>query len=143
MLGPIDYIAVGFDGNHFDGSILNELGKAVEGGIIRVIDLVFIVKDEDGTFAAGEFEDQSDEIKSALAKLGIDNQMPLFAESDIEKIAKDMKPNTAAGVLIIEQVWAKGIKKALIDAQGTLIAEGRIHPDNVTAALEELENEAK
>ena len=143
MLGPIDYIAVSFAGNHFDGSIVDELGKAVENGTIRVIDLVFIVKDKDGAVAAGEFEDQSDDIKNALAKLGVGNDMPLFAESDIEKIAADMEPDTAAGVLVIEHLWAKGLKQALIDAEGTLIAEGRIHPDNVAAALEELENEGK
>lgn len=143
MLGPIDYIAVSFQGNHFDGSIVDELGKAVENGTIRVVDLVFIVKDADGGYAAGEFEDQSDDIKSALEKLGIDSETPLFAETDIEKIAEQMEPDTAAGVLVIEHLWAKGLKKALIDAEGTLIAEGRIHPDTVSAVLEELQSEAK
>jgi len=58
MLGPIDYIAVGFEGNNFDGSILSELSKAVDSGVIRLVDLVFIIKDTDGTITVAEIEDQ-------------------------------------------------------------------------------------
>jgi hypothetical protein len=51
MLGPIDFIAVGFKGNNFDGSVLEELAKAVDSGAIRVVDLLFIIKDADGNVA--------------------------------------------------------------------------------------------
>jgi hypothetical protein len=141
MLGPIDYIVVGFKGNNFDGSIVDELAKAVKSGVIRVVDLVFVMKDAKGEVLVGELEDQPKEFKDAFGDLSITSDMPLFTESDINTIAENMKNDTAAGVLIIEQLWAKGLKKALLDAGGMLLAEGRIHPDNVEAAVKDLEKE--
>lgn len=141
MLGPIDYVVLGFQGNNFDGSIMAELAKAVENGTIRVIDLVFIIKDKDGNVVGGEFEDQSDDLKNAMSGLKLSNDMPLFTESDIEKVAVDIPNDTAAGVLVIEHLWAVGLKEAIGKANGFLIADGRIHPDAVEAALADLEAE--
>jgi hypothetical protein len=138
MLGPIDYIAVGFEGNNFNGSILSELSKAVDSKAIRIVDLLFVIKDVDGSVGATEIEDQSEELKEFAESLGVDGGMPLLAEEDIEKIGESMNPNTSAGVLIIEQLWAKGLKQALVEAGGILIAEGRIHPDVVEVAVDDL-----
>jgi hypothetical protein len=146
MLGPIDYVVVGFEGNAFDGSILEELSKAVKNGTVRVIDLLFIIKDEDGSVLEGEFEDQSDDIHDMLNAIKYDERegLPLLTDDDIAKIGEQMPLNTAAGVLVLEHVWAKGLKKALLDAGGFLIADGRIHPEAIEAAMKELETtEAK
>src|SRR4051812_33743422 len=142
MLGPIDYIVVGFRGHNFDGSIMDELSQAVGAGIIRVVDLFFIMKDERGEVSVGEYQDQPEEFRQALAGLGIGETTPLFAEEDIDKLAEGMEPDSAAGVLVIEQVWAKGLKSALLKADGVLLGEGRIHPDTVNGAVEELEHVA-
>lgn len=139
MLGPIDYVAVGFNGNNFDGSILSELAKAVDSGVIRLVDLIFVMKDGEGNVAAAELPDQHEDIKEAVDGLGVTNDMPLLTEEDVKKIGAKMENNTSAGLLVIEQLWAKGLKKALLDANGELIAEGRIHADVVTAAVKELE----
>ena len=139
MLGPIDYIAVGFRGNNFDGSIVSELATAADAGIIRVVDLLFIRKDENGVVEAGEFRDQPDELQQAFAGLQISDE-PLFTEDDIDKIAEYMDVDTAAGVLVLEHVWAKGLKQALQDAGGVLIAEGRVRADTAEAAELELES---
>lgn len=139
MLGPIDYIMVGFEGNNFDGSILKELTKAVDSGVIRVVDLLFIIKDAEGNVTMAEVEDQHDELKSVAKALGHEGDLPLFTEEDVEKLGKDMDNDTAAGVLVIEQLWAKGLKKALLDKGAELLAEGRIHPDKVKEAVKELE----
>ncbi len=139
MLGPIDYIAVNFTGNNFDGSILSELTKATDSQIIRIVDLIFVIKDEDGNIEAAEIEDQSEELKKALNALGYKGGQPLLTEQDIEKIGMMMDDNTSTGVLVVEQLWAKGLKRALAKAGGSLIAEGRIHADQVTGAAEELQ----
>jgi len=139
MLGPIDYVAISFEGNNFDGSILSELSKAVEGGAIRVVDMLFVIKNADGSIDAAEVEDQSEDLKSVAKASGHNGDMPLLTEDDINKVGAMLDNNTSAGVLVIEHLWAKGLKKALIDANGTLLAEGRIHPDKVTAAAEELD----
>lgn len=142
MLGPVDYVVVGFEGNNFDGSVLAELKKAAQNGIIRVLDLVFIMKEADGSVVVGEFSDQSDELKASFGGLDIGDDTPLLTENDIAALGEDMEPNTAAGAVIIEHLWAKGLKQALIDAGGYLLADGRIHPDDVEADLAEL-NETK
>ena len=141
MLGPIDYIAVSFEGNDFDGSILSELSKAVDSGAIRVVDLFFIIKGLDGSVEAAEIRDQSEDLKKAAKTLGMKGDMPLMTEDDIEKLGEKMDNDTATGVLVIEHLWAKGLKKAIINAGGMLAAEGRIHPGKVSAAVEELELE--
>ena len=139
MLGPIDYIVVGFDGNNFNGSILSELSKALDSGVIRVVDLVFIIKDADGNVAMAEIEDQHEELKEVASAIGHVGDLPLLTEDDVNKLGAAMKNDSSAGVLVIEQLWAKGLKQALLDNGAELIDEGRIHPENVTAALEDIE----
>lgn len=139
MLGPIDYIVVGFKGNNFDGSILEELRKATEAGTIRVVDLVLVIKDADGTVSMAEIEDQDDDLKEVAKAIGHEGDLPLLTEDDVQKVAANMDNDTSAGVLVIEQLWAKGLKQALLDAGAELLDEGRIHPDKIEAAVEELE----
>jgi hypothetical protein len=138
MMGPVDYIVVGFKGNNFDGSILKELKKAVDSGVIRVLDLMLVVKDKDGSVEMAEVADQEDDIKEAAAMLGHKGDQPLLTEDDVKKIGTGMDNDTSAGVLVIEQLWAKGLKKALMDKNAVLIDEGRLHPEKVTAAVEDL-----
>jgi hypothetical protein len=139
VLGPIDYIVVGFKGNSFDGSIMRELEKAVKDNVIRVLDLLFIMKDANGNVVDGEYIDQSDAMREMFGDIAPADDTPLLSDSDITKISDDMDNETAAGVLVVEQLWAKGIKKALMDAGGFLIADGRIHPEAVEAAVKELQ----
>lgn len=144
MLGPIDYIVVGFAGNNFDGSALRALADATDQEIIRVLDLVFIMKDAEGTIVEGEFEDQSQEVLETLKELNYsyEDAQPLLSDNDVAKIGEQMAPDTAACVLVIEQLWAKDLKRALIDANGFLVAEGRIHPEAVESAMQELHTNA-
>src|ERR1043166_9380266 len=121
MLGPIDYVVVGFKGNNFDGSILKALSEAMNKNIIRVIDLVFIMKDKDGTVVDGEYEDQSKDLQATFGTCNKEEDMPLLSESDIQKVGKEMDNDTAAGVLVFEHLWAKDLKKGIMDAGGFLI----------------------
>lgn len=131
MRGPIDYIVVGFTGNKFKGDILAELATSVEQGVISVLDLAVIAKAEDGSVAKVELVDVE----------GLENILPanreeLINEDDIAEIADVLDDNCSAGLLIIEHLWAKGLKKAILDADGVLLAEGRIHPDAYTEVIE-------
>lgn len=142
MLGPIDYIVLGFEGNNFDGSILSELSKAADSGVIRVVDLLFVLKDADGSVVMAEIEDQHEELKEVAKSIGHVGDLPLLTEGDVEKLGAGMANETSAAILVIEQLWAKGLKSALLDAGAQIIDEGRIHPDTVTAAVEDIEAEA-
>lgn len=130
MRGPIDYIVVAFEGNKFTGEILKELEKAINDGVIDVLDLALISKSEDGEVAMIELANAGDDtIVSFATSNGIAGDY--IGDDDIDEVAELLENNTSAGLLVIEQVWAKGLKQALINANGTLIAEGRIHPDAV------------
>lgn len=141
MRGPIDYIVVGFEGNDFKGEALDALSDATEKGIIDVLDIAVIIKDENGDVASMELASIDDDIVKVITELkGSDEG--LITDEDVEEIGEILENNTAAGLLIIEQLWAKPLKKALIDADGTLIVDGRIHPEaalELEAELEELE----
>lgn len=134
MHGPIDYIIVGFEGNNFTGEILQELQKAVESGVIDVLALTVVAKDQQGMVTTVELTGDALAIATSLK-----TNNSLVSEDDIEEVGDLLENNTAAGLLIVEQLWAKGLKQAIMNAGGFLIADGRIHPD----ASEELDKEDK
>lgn len=138
MRGPIDYVVIGFKGNKFNGEILNALGEAVQKGTIAVLDIALVMKDKDSQLASMELSEINDEVIATFAKdKGIESG--LITDEDIAEIGEILEPDTSAGLLIIEQVWAKDLKKAIMDNNGFLIAEGRIHPD----AADEINKEDK
>jgi uncharacterized membrane protein len=135
MRGPIDYIVVAFDGNKFDGSILKELETAMNNGVIDVLDLALLSKDENGEVSVMAIENAGDDtIMTFASSNGIKGD--LIGDDDLDEIGELLDDNCSAGLLVIEHVWAKGLKQAIINANGTLLLEGRIHED----AAAELEN---
>jgi hypothetical protein len=86
-----------------------------------------------------EVADQAEDLQEVSKMLGHKDDMPLLTEDDVQKLGSEMPEDMTAGVLVIEQLWAKGLKKALLDKNAVILAEGRLHPDVVEAAVEELE----
>jgi len=141
MFGPIDYIAVGFPGNKFKGEVLAELQKVIDDKLIRIIDLLFIGKDIEGEVTVLELSNMPEDVKTAFGPLSSE-LTGLLSQDDALEIAKDLDNNSSAGLLVVEQLWAKGFKQALINADGVLLGQGRISPEAVDAALEEIKAEA-
>lgn len=136
MRGPIDYIIVGFENAKFDGSVLGALADALDSGVIGLIALSVVKKDADGTVTVLDVTEVGDDFVVQFAqKYNVDGH--LVTDEDKEEVGDLLQANEAAGLLVVEQLWAKPLKKAIIDANGFLIAEGRIHPD----AVNELESE--
>ena len=125
MRGPIDYIVVAFEGNNFSGQILEELDKVSRDEIISVLDLAIIIRDRDGKVVAAEITDP--EIAELAENLSVEKG--LIDDKDVREIGDLLADNSAAGLMVVEHLWARPLKKAMIDANGTLIGEGRIHPD--------------
>lgn len=128
MRGPIDYIIVGFEGNNFKGDILKAVADAVDSGVIGLVTLGLVAKDAEGNVTKLNMADLGDayavEFAQKYASEGAD-----IDQSDIDEVSDLLENNTAAGILVVEQLWAKPLKKAIIDTGGVLVAEGRIHPD--------------
>jgi len=127
MHGPIDYIVVSFKKQNFDGSILEELKKQEANGTIKVIALALISKDAEGNVATIDASNAGDSMIVEFSQSLPSNDM--VNQDDIDEVGELLENDTAAGMLIVEHLWAKGLKQAIINANGTLLAEGRIHPD--------------
>ena len=107
-LGPLEYILIGFEGNRFTGQILPELRAARDKGIIRVIDLLLILKDEQGNTAVMELSDLSSEELEQLGPIAGD-LLEVLEQDDVEAIASNIPNNSSAALLLIEQTWAVGL----------------------------------
>jgi hypothetical protein len=134
-LGPVDYLVVEFPAgaSTFTGEMAAELLALVDAGTIRVIDIVILTKDEHGTVEAVELADAGElgELQALEAELA-----ELLAEEDIEHLAAAMEPNSTAGVLIWENLWAAPFASAARRAGGQLIANGRIPIQAIIASIE-------
>jgi len=134
-LGPVDYLVVEFPPgvSHFTGEMAAELAKLVDAGTIRILDLMVLVKDEDGNIDALELEDLEsvDELRVAETELA-----ELLAADDVADLAVAMEPGTAAGVLVWENAWAAPFASAARRQGGQLIANGRIPIQAILASLE-------
>ena len=137
IMGPVDYLMVRFPGNKFSGTIAPELANLEKKGIIRVIDLVFILRDEKGKliiFEAKNLGGDAGAAFNALAK----NTREWFSEGDIEAIAASLPKNSSAGLLLFENVWAIHFKEALLDSGAELIDMGRIPPETILHVEKEI-----
>jgi Family of unknown function (DUF6325) len=134
-LGPVDYLVVEFPAgtSNFTGEMAAELLALVDSGTIRVIDILILTKDEDGTVDAMELADVGE-----LGELqAIETQLAeLLAADDVEHLAAAMEPNSTAGVLIWENLWAAPFASAARRAGGQLIANGRIPLQAIIASIE-------
>jgi hypothetical protein len=134
-LGPVDYIIVEFPAGsaNFTGAMAYELIKLVDAGTIRIVDVLVLVKDADGTVEAMELSDL-DEL-GALQVLEA-QLAELLAEEDVARLAAAMDPGSVAGVLIYENTWAAPFASAARHSGGRLIANGRIPIQAIIAAVE-------
>ncbi len=136
VLGPLEYLVVGFEDYRFTGQILAELRAAQEKGIIRVVDLCVIQKDEQGNVTARELSELGGEEATELSPLA-GNVMGLLADEDIQQLAADIPNESAAGLLLFEHTWAIGLKEAIKNAGAVAVTGGFVSPE----ALEELEKD--
>jgi uncharacterized membrane protein len=167
MYGPMQLIVIGFPDPNFHGQIRREMESAMEKGIIRLIDLLFIWKDNDGSLKSIEATQLDENERERLgavvggligygaggkegAKIGMEEGSIAAAEEnygiteeDIEDIAVAIPEGSAAGVFIIEHLWAKSLKQALRDAGGVLLSQGMLSPELLVMVGEELKEAVK
>jgi hypothetical protein len=134
-LGPVDYIVVEFPAgaSNFTGEMAKELLALVDSGTIRVIDILILTKNEDGSVEPMEFSDVGElgELQALEAQLA-----ELLAADDVERLAAAMEPGSTAGVLIWENLWAAPFAAAARRSGGQLIANGRIPIQAIVASIE-------
>ena len=137
-LGPISYLIVEFPGNRMTGEGLPILVDLVEQGLIRILDLLFVTRDDDGSLRAVELQD-----------LDLDGQIDvaifegassgLLDESDLADAASVIEPGSSAGILLFENRWARSFTQALRRGGAELVAAGYIPLDALAASLDAAE----
>jgi Family of unknown function (DUF6325) len=139
-LGPVDWIVLEFPGSKFNGQIVPALLDLVERNLIRVLDLLVLKKDDDGTLEAFELSDLDEgeigELRTYESELAM-----LLSEEDVTSLAAAIEPGSSAGVLVWENTWAAPFASAVRRSGGQLVASGRIPIQALLAAIEADEQE--
>jgi hypothetical protein len=140
-MGPIDYLVVEFPGSRMTGKGLPMLVDLVDRGIIRIIDLVFVRKELDGSVRG-----------MAIADLDRDGQLDLavfegassglLGQDDLDEAGGALEPGSSAGILVYENRWAAPLAREIRRGGGQLVASGRIPVQAVLAALDAAEASA-
>jgi hypothetical protein len=134
-LGPVDWIVVEFPGSKFNGEIAPALADLVDRDLIRVLDLIFMKKESDGTLEAFELSDLDEAEVGGLRSHEQELAM-LLSEEDVDAVAAAIEPGSSAAVLVWENKWAAPFGAAVRHAGGQLVAGGRIPIQAMLAAIE-------
>jgi Family of unknown function (DUF6325) len=137
-LGPIDYVVLEWPGRQPEaGEVQPLLLDLVDRGIIRILDIAFVAKDEDGSVSGIELGELK-QVAAAFAEFE-GASSGLLGFEDLEEAAAALDPGTSAAVIVWENRWAAPVAAALRRSGGQLVASGRLPVQAVLAALDALE----
>ncbi len=133
-LGPIELVMIGFPGNKFTGEIAPALAELVADGTIAIIDLIFIMKDEDGTIEGLELAGLEPDVRAQFESFA-EVTTELFSEEDVEDLGDALDPGSSVAALIVEHRWAAKLRAAILNADGELLMREPIADEAVDAVL--------
>jgi len=139
-IGPIDYLLVEWPGQQPNGEVAPHLVDLVDRGLIRILDLLFIAKDEEGNVAALNIADVGGDVAELSIFEGASSG--LLGDDDVEQAGGVLEPGTSAALLVFENSWAAPFVGAVRRSGGELVASGRIPAEDVLAALDAAEANA-
>jgi hypothetical protein len=137
-MGPIDYVVVEFPGSKMTGEGFPLLVDLVERGVIRIIDLLFIKKELDGSIVGLTIADLDHDGRLDLAVFE-GASSGLLGQAEMDEAGGVLNPGDSAAVLVYENVWAAPFASALRRSGAELVAAGRIPATDIEAALEAME----
>ena len=137
-MGPIDYMVLEWAGDQpVTGEVMPLLLELVDRGVIRILDIAFLVKGEDGSVAAIDLAEVAQKDGGLADFVGASSG--LIGQDDLEEAATVLEPGTVAGVLVWENRWAAPVAVALRRSGGQLVASGRILVQALLASLDATE----
>ncbi|WP_329499930.1 DUF6325 family protein [Kitasatospora herbaricolor] len=139
--GPIDYLIVEFPGSRLTGEGMPLLADLVDRGIIRILDLTFVRKEEDGSVSGIELADVNGDGQLDLAVFeGVSSG--LLGEEERSQAGAILSPGDSAAVLLYENLWAAPLAAALRRAGARMIARGHVPVEDLIEALDALDSKA-
>jgi len=133
-LGQVEIAVIEFRGNRFGGEIVPALAEVVDRGIVRIVDLVFVVKDAVGTVRGIELEALGGDVGQEMLPL-MDDVMGLLSDDDVQQVGDVLPPNSSAALIVFEHTWASGLRQAIANADGRIVAQERVPAEVVQRAL--------
>ena len=137
-LGPISYLVVEFPGSKMTGEGFPILLDLVDRGVIRILDLMFITRDANGSTRVVELSDIDRDGRLDLAVFD-GASSGLLDQSDADDAGGIIAPGSSAGILLFENRWATSFVQALRRGQAELVAAGYIPQQEIVAALDATE----
>jgi uncharacterized membrane protein len=156
--GPVQLLVIGFDNGKFSGEILAELRRLREHDIVRLVDLLFVARDDDGSFEAVEHSDlpgeeaeafgalagallglgaggaEGAEAGAALGAATVAERGSVVNQDEVWYLADAIPPGTSAGIALLEHRWAIPLRDAILKAGGHDLVDAWIHPEDLVAA---------
>ena len=138
--GPVDFVALEFKGNQFKGEILPALMDLMNREIVRVIDMIVVKKDADGTVTHQEMQEHDGAVLAVFNPLKAEINGMIQVE-DIQMIGEKLEPNTTAAVILFENLWAINFVKAVENANGRSVMHIRIPHEDVVEVMDNIASE--
>jgi hypothetical protein len=123
--GPIELLVIEFPGNQFSGELTPALTDLVESQTIRIIDILFVQKDADGNVVETELSDLTEGAYAAFDPV-VAELAGLITHDDALYLTAALAPNSSAGIMLFENVWAKRFADAVVGANGHVVVNERI-----------------
>jgi hypothetical protein len=136
-MGPLEYVVIEFEGNHLTGEIVPELHRLRDLGIVRVVDLLLIQKDAQGSVSARELSDLSEEEAKPYWPIA-GEVLDLLSEADVETAAADLPFNSSGAIALLEHTWATHLQETIRNAQGRVLSGGLLPAAEVERLAAEL-----
>jgi hypothetical protein len=134
VVGPVELAVLAFPGSQFKGEIIPALADLVDGGVVAILDLAIVMKEESGDTTAIEVVDLDEEARAAFADL--DGEVRgLLSDEDLESAADALEPGNTAAVIVWENIWARRLIQTIQEAGGFLVAHDRLDAETVQAAI--------
>jgi len=137
---PLEYALIAFENAQPTGKIVPELLDLAQRGIVRFVDIVFLHKDADGSIRTVELNDLAPEAYAMFVPIG-EHVSSLFTNGDLEIAASKLPNNSAALLILWENLWLANLGQALVDAGGQLVERVQIAPEVVEEFLRAMSEE--
>ncbi len=137
-LGPVELLLLKFPGNKFKGEIIPALEELVDNGTIRVIDLLFAKRDDEGNLEVLELNDLDKDTYAAFDPL-VSDITGVFTKEDMQKLSGSLENNSSAALMLFENTWATRFRDAVLNANGHVLLSERIPKAVIEEAMREPE----
>ena len=137
-MGPVSYLVVEFPGNKMTGEGLAALVDLVDRGLVRVLDLVFVMRDTDGSITAMELRDIDGDGELDLTVFE-GASSGLLGPSDLDQAGSVLEEGASAAILVFENTWAIPFVRGIRNGGAEVIAAGYIPHDDLVDALDAAE----